>query len=105
MADNKFIPKGNIKHKPKPLPPHIIQDIKQRNHLRSTFPNNQQIDFLNQQITNNIKDHKKTLWTDFTNKDWSHRTNQDTYWKTIKSLNNKQHTFVSIKMLGCLNPP
>ena len=88
-ADKKFIPRGNINKKTKPIPQHILSKIHDRNQLRSTAPNHPQIPILNQEINKSLSEHKQQIWKNHIESTWDHKNNQTTYWKTIKSLNNK----------------
>ena len=90
-ADKKFIPKGNIRTKSQPIPEPIRNKISQRNEMRANDPQNPEITNLNNQIKQEIRDHKTNIWKEKTSSEaWSKSNNQQIYWRTMKTLQGKQ---------------
>ena len=90
-ASKKFVPKGNIRKKTKPMPENIREKINQRNELRKEDPSNIQITALNDQIKEDINAHKRELWHEkIDSTKWYNNNNATRYWQTMKMLQGKQ---------------
>lgn len=90
LADKHHIPKGRRKNLHQPLPKHINDCIKERNHLRSADPTDPRIITRNKEINNLISKHRSEQWKTKLDQIGDHNKNSGTLWNTINYLRGKK---------------
>ena len=84
-AAKQNIPSGRIPNVLNAVPTETANLMKERDRIRKEDPADDQINILNTQINNSIKNHRKEKWLDHLN---SCGPNTKKLWDTIKAINN-----------------
>ena len=82
-AAKKFIPQGRINNIHHNVPTNTAKKIKERDHLRSTRPDDARLDVLNREIAKEIQLHRSQQWQKHLD---SCEQGSQKLWKTIKGI-------------------